>query len=127
MKAADTIRKGVAQIPEIKIAGNPTFCIALMSDVVDIYHVNDYLSSKGWRLNGQQSPPGEHICLTIPQTQPGVAERFVEDLKAGVEYARNPPQPTALSGAVYGLAGSISGQATLQEILYAWLDASFEL
>lgn len=127
MKAADTIRKGVAQIPEIRIAGKPTFCIALMSDVVDIYHVNDYLSTKGWRLNGQQSPPGEHICLTIPQTQPGVAERFVEDLRAAVEYAKNPPQPTAFSGAVYGLAGSISGQATLQEILYGWLDASFEL
>ncbi|MEW6442029.1 MAG: pyridoxal-dependent decarboxylase [bacterium] len=127
MQAADTIRAGVARIPEIKIAGKPTFCLGLMSDVVDIYHVNDYLASKGWRLNGLQLPAGEHICVTLPQTQPGVAERFVEDLRAGVEYARNPPQPAALSGAVYGLSGSVEGQASLQEILYGWLDASYEL
>lgn len=127
MKAAETIKRGIAAIPEIRIAGNPTFCIALMSDVVDIYHVNDFLTSRGWRLNGLQLPAGEHLCVTLPQTQPGVAEKFVEDLREAVEYAKNPPQPQALSGAVYGLSGSVSGQATLQELLHAWLDASYEL
>jgi glutamate/tyrosine decarboxylase-like PLP-dependent enzyme len=41
MKAAETIRAGAASIPEIKIAGRPTFCMAFMSDVVDIYHASD--------------------------------------------------------------------------------------
>jgi hypothetical protein len=43
-----TIKAGAAAIPEIKIAGEPTFCIGFLSEVVDIYHVNDYLTSKGW-------------------------------------------------------------------------------
>lgn len=128
MRAAETIRRGVEGIPELKIVGDPTFCIALMSDVVDIYHVNDYLASKGWRLNGLQLPPGVHMCITLPQTQPGVAEAFVEDLRAAVEYAKSPPEPIAKSGAVYGLAASGSGgQEMLIELIRAFLDATYEI
>ena len=30
-----------------------------------------------------------HFCVTMPQTLvPGIAERLVEDLRAGVEYAK---------------------------------------
>src|SRR5262249_56395592 len=102
MKAADTIKAGVARIPELRIAGNPTFCIAVLSDVLDIYHVADHMASRGWRLNGLQRPPGFHICVTLPQTAPGLAERFVEDLRAAVAYAKNPPASPPRSGALYG-------------------------
>ncbi|MFZ0888696.1 MAG: aminotransferase class V-fold PLP-dependent enzyme, partial [Candidatus Binataceae bacterium] len=84
MKTADAIKQGVADIPQLKVIGNPTYCIAITSDAVDIYHVNDFLNSRGWRLNGLQKPPGFHICVTLPQTAPGLARRFVADLKAGV-------------------------------------------
>ncbi len=128
MKTADTIRRGVEGIPELKIIGDPTFCIALTSDVVDIYHVNDFMSARGWRLNGLQLPPGVHMCVTLPQTQPGVAEAFVEDLRAAVEYATHPSEPMAKSGAVYGLAASgAGGQEMLLELIQAFLDATYEL
>ena len=127
MKVADTIREGVEHIPELRIAGNPTFCIALLSDVVDIYHVNDYLASKGWRLNGIQLPSGVHMCVTLPQTQQGVAEQFVQDLRAGVEYAKHPPQPVPKSGAVYGFTGTSSGQELISGLMLDFLDACYEL
>jgi hypothetical protein len=52
---------------------------------------------------------------------------FVDDLQAGVEYAKNPPQPIPNSGAIYGMAGSLDGQAMLNELVLAWLDATYAL
>ncbi|HUO04572.1 MAG TPA: aminotransferase class V-fold PLP-dependent enzyme [Candidatus Binataceae bacterium] len=127
MKAADTIKAGAAKIPEIKIIGKPTYCIAFTSDVLNIYHVNDYLARLGWRLNGLQKPAGFHICVTLPQTLPGVATRFVKDLAAGVEYAKNPPASPPKSGAVYGGGAAALDPSMINELMYAWLDASYEL
>jgi len=124
MTAADTIRAGIEEIPELAIFGNPTFCIAMRSDVVDVFHVNDFLVSKGWRLNGLQRPPGLHLCVTLPQGRPGVAEHFVEDLREAVTYAKNPSQPNAKTGAIYG-GGAVPAGA-LEQMLMAWLDESYE-
>ena len=78
-------------IPELKIFGrNSTFLIGIGSDVVDPYFVQDHLQKKGWRMNGCQNPPGFHFCITLPQTQPGIAERYVQDLRDGVEFAKHP-------------------------------------
>jgi sphinganine-1-phosphate aldolase len=126
MKAADTIRQGAAQIPEIKIIGKPTFCIAMMSEVVDIYHVNDFLISRGWRLNGLQNPPGFHICVTLPQSRPGVAEKFVADLRDAVAYANTPPDSPAKSGAVYGGGAMKLDPKMVNDLMFAVLDSWYE-
>ncbi len=125
MDTADKIRQGIAGIPEIKIAGKSTFVIGMFSDVVDMYHVNDYLITKGWRMNGCQNPPGFHFCITLPNTSPGVAEAFIEDLRAAVAYAKNPAEPYPASGALYGLAGLAGGQAILKEGMLDFLEATF--
>ncbi len=126
MKAADTIRAGIATIPELRVPGPSTFLIAILSDVVDVFHVNDHLSAKGWRLNACQRPPGAHFCVTLRQTQPGVAERFVDDLRAAVAYATTPDLPTATSGAVYGLAGMPGGPEMAEDFIAAFMDATYE-
>jgi len=128
MTAADTIKAGVARVPELQIIGNPTYCIGITSSAVDIYHVNDYLSHRGWRLNALQRPPGFHMCVTLPQTMPGVAENFVMDLAAGVEYAKTPGLPPSRSGAIYGGgAACVLGPYTVDQLMYALMDASYEL
>ncbi len=77
---------------------------------------SDYLSQKGWRLNGLQRPPGFHMCVTLPQTIPGVA------------YAKTPGIPPARSGAAYGgPASSILGPYTPRQLMYARMDAAYEL
>jgi len=126
MAVADTIKKGVADIREIKLAGNPTFCLAFMSDVVNIYHVNDYLASRGWRMNGLQSPPGFHFCITRPQTVPGLAERFLADLRAGVAYAKTPPPHPPESGAVYGAAAAYP-PALVNQVIFGQIDESYQV
>jgi len=125
MDTADRIRQGIAGIPELKIAGKSSFVIGVVSDVVDMYHVNDYLITKGWRMNGCQNPPGFHFCITLRNTLPGVAEAYIRDLRAAVEYARHPAQPFPTSGALYGLASASGGQEILREGMLDFIEATF--
>lgn len=47
----------VKDIPELYIVGRPDMTIvAFASNVIDIFEVNDMLSSKGWHLNPLQRP-----------------------------------------------------------------------
>jgi len=127
MKAAETIRAGVASIPEIQIIGRPTFCLAFTSNIVDIYHVNDFLAAKGWRMNVLQGPPGFHFCVTRPQTQPGVAEAFVDDLRAAVAYARTPPPHPSKTSAMYGGGKVALDPAFVRPFILHYLDEGYEL
>jgi sphinganine-1-phosphate aldolase len=126
MDTSDKIRAGIAEIPEIKILGKSTFLISMASDEVDIYHVNDYLASKGWRMNGCQNPPGFHFCITLRNTLPGVAEAFLKDLKDAVSYAKDPPQSMPMSGALYGLALTADGRMMVEEGMLSYIEATYE-
>jgi sphinganine-1-phosphate aldolase len=126
MDTADKIRAGVAEIPELRIMGKSTFLISLTSDLVDPYFVNDYLTMKGWRMNGCQNPPGFHFCITLPQTQPGIAEQFVQDLAEGVEFAKHPPYEMPKTGFLYGLGATADGRAIMREGIKGYIDASYD-
>jgi glutamate/tyrosine decarboxylase-like PLP-dependent enzyme len=128
MTASDTIRAGIAKIPELRILGkHPTFLISLTSDVLDPYFVNDYLASKGWRMNGCQNPPGFHFCLTLRQALPGVAESFVKDLKDGINFAKDPPYETAKSGFLYGMGSSADSREVLKQGIKSYIEAWYEI
>jgi glutamate/tyrosine decarboxylase-like PLP-dependent enzyme len=95
----------IGAIPELRVLGRPWFNVAFATDgELDIYHVNDHLASKGWRLNGLQLPPALHFCVTRPNTQPGVVDRFAADLRDAVAYAEQPHDGRPRSGASYGAA-----------------------
>jgi glutamate/tyrosine decarboxylase-like PLP-dependent enzyme len=126
-ETAATILTGVAEIPELEIFGDPTFIIAFRGRGVDIYHVNDLLISKGWRLNALQLPPGLHFCVTRPNTADGVAEAFLADLHEAVAYAKTPGLGPARSGALYGLGGSPEGNEALDMLFAAALDAMYDV
>jgi len=126
MDAADTIRAGIAGIPELRIMGKTTFLISVTSDVLNPYFVNDYLEKQGWRMNGCQNPPGFHFCITLPQTQPGIAERFVKDLADGVNFAKDPPYEVPKTGFLYGMGATEDGREMLRLGLKGYVDASYE-
>lgn len=102
---AFAMQAAVSRHPELKLMGRPTFCFSFSSDEFNIYHVNDFMKTRGWRFNGQQNPDAIHMCVTGPQTQEGVVATFDSDLAEAVSYARQPPQPEPQSGGVYGGAG----------------------
>ncbi|CAL8106418.1 unnamed protein product [Orchesella dallaii] len=97
---ARQIEKELRKIDGISVMGRPQVSvIALTSKVFDIYRLQGGLGKKGWSLNALQFPPSIHFCLTYCQTAPGVAERFVKDVKElTAEIMKNPGAPS--SGAV---------------------------
>ena len=99
---ARAMRAAVQSHDTLRILGEPTFAFAFTSDAYDVYHVNDFLRRRGWRLNGQQYPNALHMVVTRPQTKPGTAERWASDLAEAVEYATEHAGEPARSGAIYG-------------------------
>src|SRR6185436_8628744 len=84
---AAAMRRAVTSHPELRLLGDPTFLFSFTSDAFDIYHVNDFMRTRGWRFNGQQYPNAIHMAVTRPQTQPGVADTFATALADAVAYA----------------------------------------
>lgn len=126
-ETAAAIRDGIETIPELEVIGTPTFLVAFRSPEVNIYHVNDALIEKGWRLNALQLPPALHFCVTRPNTAPGIAKTFLSDLRGAVEYAKHPARPEPKSGALYGLGGTPEGDEILGTLFGAALDAMYEV
>ncbi len=111
---AEQMTAAVASHPELALMGRPTFLFSFGSDAFDIYHVNDFMAGRGWRLNGQQYPNAVHMAVTRPQTRPGVAQAFADDLAEAVAYATEQEAAGASpsSGAIYGgVAGGWNSDA----------------
>jgi glutamate/tyrosine decarboxylase-like PLP-dependent enzyme len=130
-ETAFAMQAEVRKHPALRMMGSPTFCFSFTSDEFDIYHVNDFMKQRGWRFNGQQFPSAIHMCVTGPQTQPGVAERFGADLAEAVVYARKPASPVPRSGALYGGQGARVTAADvdverLRQVLMAYVDSTLE-
>jgi sphinganine-1-phosphate aldolase len=109
---AAAMRAAVDAHPSLRVLGTPTFLFSFTSDEFDVYHVNDFLRKRGWRMNGQQYPNALHMAVTRPQTQPGVVERWGTDLADAVAYALEHAGSPAASSAIYGgVAGGLTDEA----------------
>jgi glutamate/tyrosine decarboxylase-like PLP-dependent enzyme len=99
-----TMQDAVRSHPELRMLGRPSFLFSFTSDTFDVYHVNDFMRTRGWRFNGQQYPNALHMAVTRPQTQPGVTDAFAADLADAVSYAQEQHAAGASpsSGAIYG-------------------------
>ncbi len=122
LETAATIRDGIQAIPELRILGDPLWVIAFASDSVDVYRVLDRMAARGWSLNGLHKPAAVHICVTLRHTQPGVAERFLSDLRASAEEARDRPPAEEGLAPVYGLAGTIPFRGMVDDLLRRYVD-----
>jgi len=84
------------------------------------------MSQRGWSLNGLQHPPAVHLAVTLRHTAPGVADRFLNDLRGSVEAAGR--QAASGRGApVYGVAASFPVRAVVGDLLERYLDRLYDL
>ncbi len=112
-ETAFAMQDAVRSHSSLRMNGTPTYCFSFTSDEYDVYHVNDFMRTRGWRLNGQQYPNSLHMAVTGPQTQPGVAEAFAVDLADAVAYALEHKDEPARSSAVYGSAATSREEAAI--------------
>jgi sphinganine-1-phosphate aldolase len=114
---------------ELRILGKPTFCFSFLSDAFDIYHLNDFMRERGWRFNGQQHPNALHMCVTRPQTAPGVLDAFERDLAEAVPYAKAPPRDKPITAAMYGglPRGMPELEAMVRGVMVGMLDSFQDL
>jgi glutamate/tyrosine decarboxylase-like PLP-dependent enzyme len=126
LETADAIKQGIREIPELRVLGEPLFVVAFDSDSLNIYKVLDYMSHKKWSLNGLHKPTCVHICVTLRHTQPGVAERFLADLKEAVEYVKQHPEEKGTMAPVYGMAATLPLRGMVSDLLKRYLDVIFK-
>ena len=123
-RTAAELRSVIQSNVELSVLGDPYFNVAFTTTEqsgLDIFHVNDFLASRRWRLNGLQLPAAVHFCITRPNTQPGVIDRFAVDLEQAITYARERVGTPPKSGAFY--AGDVTREQ-IESGMAWWLDAT---
>ncbi|NXA47960.1 SGPL1 lyase, partial [Nothocercus julius] len=115
------------KIDSIFIFGKPEVSVlSIGSDTFDIYRLSNLLAAKGWNLNILQFPPSIHLCITQLHTQPGVADRFLRDVRDSIEeIVKDVHAKTTGMGAIYGMAQSIPDRSLVAEISLAYLDGLY--
>ncbi|MDC0714746.1 aminotransferase class V-fold PLP-dependent enzyme [Stigmatella sp. ncwal1] len=127
LETAKALKEGISAIPELHVLGDPLFVIAFGSNTLDIYKVMERMGTRGWDLNGLHKPAAVHLCVTLRHTQPGVAERFLEDLRAAVAHVRENPGEKGTMAPVYGMAGTVPFRGLLSDLLKKYMDLLYKV
>ena len=112
-ETAFTMQDAVRSHPELRIIGNPTFCFSFTSDDFDIYHVNDFMRTRGLALQ-RPAVPERRSTWRSPGRRPNpvVADAFAADLAEAVPYAVAHKDEKPASGAIYGgVEGGMTDEA----------------
>jgi len=127
LETAAWIKERVRAIPELRLLGDSLFVIAFDAPGLDIFQVMGLMDQRGWVLNGLFSPPAIHLCVTLPHTQPGVAEQFISDLRDSVKSAKHGSQGEARLAPVYGMAASFPFRGMVSDLLKRYLDVLYKV
>ena len=127
LETAEVIKKGIREISELNLMGDPLWVIAFESKDLDIYKVMDQMTHKGWNLNGLHKPSCIHICITLLHTKAGVAERFLSELKEAVDYVKVNPSESGGMAPVYGMAASLPFRGIVRDLLKKYMDLYYKV
>ncbi|XP_050343345.1 sphingosine-1-phosphate lyase [Nymphalis io] len=129
VSVARYIEAELRKIEGIFIFGKPaTTVIAFGSKTFDVFKLADKLHKKGWSLNALQFPSGIHIAVTHAHTQAGVAERFVEDVRAATSAClKEGGEPVEGKMAIYGVAQGIPDRSLVSDITKYFIDSMYYL
>ncbi len=127
LETALVIKKGIGEIPELHVIGDPLWVIAFGSETLDIYRIMEYLTDRKWSLNGLQKPPCVHICVTLRHTQPRVARKFIDDLRSAVEHVKKNPTEKGRMAPMYGMAATFPDREMVGDALEMFLDVLYRV
>jgi len=127
MQTASVIKDEIKNMPDLFVLGEPLWVIAFGSKTLDIYRVMDYMATRNWSLNALHKPACLHLCVTLRHTQPGVAERFITDLKEAVQYVKAHPQAEGGMAPVYGMAATLPVRTVVEGLLERYIDMLYKV
>jgi glutamate/tyrosine decarboxylase-like PLP-dependent enzyme len=129
LATASQIKTAIRDMEEIEILGDPLWVIAFASkrEDIDIYRVMAHMGDKGWSLNGLHKPSCVHLCVTLPHTAEGVAERFISDLREGIAAVKADPGEAEGIAPVYGMAATMPVRGMVGEMLRRYLDILYKV
>ncbi|XP_064614038.1 sphingosine-1-phosphate lyase 1-like [Liolophura sinensis] len=121
------IDEGLRKIHGIHVVGEPKVCVvAIASKHFNVYRLSDAIRVKGWSLNPLQFPSSIHLCVTYVHTKPGVAQRFLDDVRSSVAEIMNDPQAECGgAAAIYGMAQSIPDRTLVNDMAQIFIDACY--
>ena len=125
LAAASYIRGHISHMPELRVLGDPLWVIAFDAPGLNIYEILAQMSARGWSLNGLHHPPAVHIAVTLRHAQPGIAQRFIEDLRAAVAHVKANPKAATGMAPIYGLAASLPLHGVVGELLKRYVDVLY--
>jgi glutamate/tyrosine decarboxylase-like PLP-dependent enzyme len=128
LAAADVVRTGLAETPGLRVIGDPLWVIAFTTteEEVSIYEVMERAGQRGWALNALQHPAAVHLAVTLRHTEPGVAERFVADIRWALDSVR--AEPTGgMYAPLYGMAGAVETRGTVDDLLRTYTDVQYRV
>ncbi|KAI9216338.1 pyridoxal phosphate-dependent transferase [Blastocladiella britannica] len=108
---------------DLEVIGEPLVSVVAIRTRghLNIFSINDVMSSRGWNLNALQYPEALHIACTFLTV--GKQATFLADLKDAVKLVKaNPDNYTKGSAAVYGMAASIPDRSIVNDIVVGYLD-----
>ncbi|MEJ5255399.1 MAG: aminotransferase class V-fold PLP-dependent enzyme [Acidimicrobiales bacterium] len=129
LETASTIKAGLREMPELRVYGDPLFVIAFDSadPALDIYRINDAMTAQGWALNPLHRPAALHLCVTQRHTLPGVAERFLNDLRHAIDWVREHPSTEGGMAPIYGMANTVPERGLVADAMLDFMDSWYRL
>ncbi|MBL8021726.1 MAG: aminotransferase class V-fold PLP-dependent enzyme [Leptospirales bacterium] len=127
LQTSHFIKSEIQKMPELHLMGDPSFVIAFGSDTLDIYKVMDFLTKRHWNLNGLHKPSCLHICVTLRHTKPGVAKRFIKDLRDAVAHVVKNPGESGGMAPVYGMAATLPVRSLIGDLLKKYMDVLYRV
>jgi hypothetical protein len=65
--------------------------------------------------------------VTLPHTQPGIAERFLADLRDAVAHVRAHPAEKGGMAPVYGMAGTLPFRGLVGDMMKRYMDLLYKV
>lgn len=92
----------------------------------NIFGLSDFMKEKGWILNLLDHPSAVHICCTMLHTQPGVADKFLADVREVASLLiQDPTKAETDTAALYGMAGGVPDRKIIDQLAWSYLDAMY--
>jgi sphinganine-1-phosphate aldolase len=109
IQAFDTLRGGVAAMPELYVMGAPSGPLlgyGSRDPAVNIFAVGDQMDARGWKVNRLQKPDGLHAMVTASHLE--VVGEYLRDLRASVDAVKaDPALAESGSAATYGMMSHV--------------------